>query len=168
MHSRWMLILLVPLAAAPLHGQVPLRPVPLGATPSRTTGELPVPHRIVPEESVCLEEPPHSLMTITDTIYRDSSYIEASVDVPPDLVKIGKRRYPTDLQHAGVGGRVVFSFIIDTLGHAEPCSFHVHSVADPRLEVAALRMVLESLFRPGEVRGQKVRVAVNQAVTFNP
>ncbi|HMU62832.1 MAG TPA: TonB family protein [Gemmatimonadales bacterium] len=152
----------------PAAAQVPLRSVPLGATPSRVAGEIPVPHRIVPEESVCSEELPHSLIVMPDTIFRDSSYTEASVDRPPDLIKVGKRRYPTDLQRAGVGGRVVFSFIIDTLGHPEPCSFHVHSVVDPRLEVAALRMVLESLFRPGEVRGQKVRVLVNQAVTFNP
>ncbi len=163
-----LVLLLVPVLPASAHGQIPLRPVPRGVVPSSTSGPLPVPHRIVPVESACFEESPHSLIAVSDTVYRDSSYVEATVDRPPDLLKAGKRRYPPGLSSAGVGGRVVFSFIIDTLGHPEPCSFHVHSVIDPRLEVAGLRMVLESLFRPGEVRGQKVRVLVNQAVTFNP
>lgn len=163
-----LIVVLLTAAAAPLLGQVPLRPMPVGAVPSRTTGPIPVPHRIVPEESVCQEELPHALRTVSDTVYRDSSYIEATVDQPPDLVKMGKRRYPSDLERAGVGGRVVLSFIIDTLGRAEPCSFHVLTSAHSQLEVAAFRMALESLYRPGQVRGQKVRVMVNQAVTFNP
>lgn len=163
-----LVLLLVPVLLASAHGQVSLRPMPQGAVPSRISGSLPVPHRIVPEESVCLEESPHSLIAVSDTVYRDSSYIEATVDRAPDLLKAGKRRYPRHLQRAGVGGRVVFSFIIDTLGHPEPCSFHVHAVVDSGLEVAGLRMVLESLFRPGEVRGHKVRVLANQAVTFIP
>jgi len=151
-----------------VHGQIPLRPMPAGAVPSRVAGPIPVPHRIVPEEGVCPEELPRPVESVTDSIYPDSSYLEASVDRPPDLIKIGKRRYPPDLERAGVGGRVELTFVIDTLGHPEPCSFHVHTAVDPKLEVAAFRMALESLFRPGEVRGQKVRVLVNQAVTFNP
>lgn len=168
MRARRLLLLLLPLAAAPLRSQVPLRPMPQGAVPSRVSGPIPAPHRIVPEEGVCPEELPRPLASVTDSIYADSSYIEASVDRPPDLIKIGKRRYPPDLERAGVGGRVELTFVIDTLGHPEPCSFHVLTAVDPKLEVAAFRMALESLFRPGEVRGQKVRVLVNQAVTFNP
>ncbi|MEZ4413651.1 MAG: TonB family protein [Gemmatimonadales bacterium] len=135
---------------------------------SRTAGQLPVPHRIVPEESVCPEEPPHEVSPASGAVDSGAAYTEATVDIPPELVKVGKRRYPRQLEMAGVGGRVELSFIIDTLGHPEPCSFHVHSVVYPSFEVAALRMVLGSLFRPGEVRGQKVRVLVFQAVTFNP
>lgn len=159
----WFLVL-----PASVHSQVPLRPVPIGATASRTSGELPVPHRIVPIEGVCPEEAPHASTPAVDTVYADSTYLEATVDRPPELIKAGKSRYPVDLQKAGVGGRVQFSFVIDTLGHPEPCSFHVHSAIDPRLEVAAFRMVLDNLFLPGEVRGQKVRVMVLQAVSFNP
>jgi outer membrane biosynthesis protein TonB len=160
----WLLaVILFPSATSAAAGQIPLRPVPQLASPSTPTGEAPAPHRIVPLEGACFDEHPHE-----EIAPAGHPYIEAAVDRPPDLVRPGPRRYPTDLELSGVGGRVVLSFVIDTLGLAEPCSFHVLSATNSSFEVAAFRMVLGSLFRPGEVRGQKVRVLVTQAISFNP
>ena len=159
----WLFAATLLIAASPMAGQIPLRPIPLSATPSTATGEAPAPHRIVPVESVCPEESDHAPSPPLST-----PYTEADVDRPPELITPGPRKYPPDMERAGVGGRAQFSFVIDTLGHPEPCSFHAIAATNASFEVAAFRMVLGSLFRPAEVNGHKVRVKVMQAVTFNP
>jgi len=160
----WLLPVLALLpATTPVAGQVPIRPVPQIATPSTPSGTAPAPHRIVPVEEACLDTP-----TQPPKAPDNEPYAEGEVDHPPELITPGPRRYPADLNRAKVGGRVVLSFVIDTLGQAEPCSFHVVFATNPGFEVPAFRMALNSTFRPAVFHGQKVRVLVLQAVTFNP
>lgn len=95
------------------------------------------------------------------------TYLEAQVDDPPQLISKGPLRYPPVLQSAGVTGRVMAQFIVDTTGHAEPGSFRVISSTNKAFEESARETILKSVFRPGRVRGQAVRVIVQQAVAFN-
>lgn len=96
------------------------------------------------------------------------TFLEAQVDDPPQLISAGPRRYPPVLERAGVGGKVVAQFVIDTTGHAEPPSFKVISTTNAAFNEPAKEMVMKSVFRPGRVRGQAVRVQVQQGVSFNP
>ncbi len=96
------------------------------------------------------------------------TFLEAQVDDPPQLISAGPRRYPPVLERAGVGGRVVAQFVIDTTGHPELAGFKILSATNEAFKEPAKEMIMKSVFRPGKVRGQAVRVQVQQAVSFNP
>ena len=65
-------------------------------------------------------------------------------------------RYPDALRVAGVSGRVVLQFVIDTLGRIDPVSVSVLESTDPQFE-AAVRTVLPQLrFTPAEIAKEKV------------
>jgi hypothetical protein len=57
--------------------------------------------------------------------------------------------------------------IIDTTGHAEPASMRVVNSTNKAFEITAREAVLKSLYRPGRVRGQAVRVLVQVPINFN-
>ena len=150
------------LSSTLVQAQMPLKPVPtMPAEPKAGVG--PVPHHIVPLGVACTAATDDSVEAAGGPEYN-----EYTITRPPELLKVGKRRYPSGLERQGIGGRVQFTFVIDTLGHPEPCSFHVLSATNTSFEVAAFWMVLGNLFRPGERGGAKVRVRVKQSVTFNP
>jgi TonB family protein len=96
------------------------------------------------------------------------TFLEAQVDDPPQLISAGPRRYPPVLERAGVGGRVVAQFVIDTTGHPEQAGFKILTSTNPAFNEPAREMIMKSVFRPGKVRGVAVRVQVQQAVSFNP
>ena len=96
------------------------------------------------------------------------TFLEAQVDDPPQLISAGPRRYPPVLERAGVGGRVIAQFVIDTTGHPESAGFKILSSTNPAFNEPAREMIMKSVFRPGKVRGVAVRVQVQQAVSFNP
>ncbi|HQR18776.1 MAG TPA: energy transducer TonB [Gemmatimonadales bacterium] len=96
------------------------------------------------------------------------TFLEAQVDDPPQLISAGPRRYPPVLERAGVGGRVVAQFVIDTTGHPESAGFRILTSTNPAFNEPAKEMIMKSVFRPGKVRGVAVRVQVQQAVSFNP
>lgn len=96
------------------------------------------------------------------------TFLEAQVDDPPQLISAGPRRYPPVLERAGVGGRVLAQFVIDTTGHPESAGFKILTTTNPAFNEPAREMIMKSVFRPGKVRGVAVRVQVQQAVSFNP
>jgi len=96
------------------------------------------------------------------------TYLEAQVDDPPELISAGPRRYPPVLERAGIGGSVTAEFVIDTTGHPEANEFRVINTTNPAFNEPAKEMIMKSVFRPGRVRGQAVRVRVQQRVSFNP
>ncbi len=95
-------------------------------------------------------------------------FLEAQVDDPPTLISAGPNRYPEVLRAAGIAGRVVVKFVIDTAGHPEPNTIQIVSTPHPGFSNAAKEMVSKSLFHPGKVRGQAVAVLVQQAINFTP
>lgn len=75
-------------------------------------------------------------------------------------------RYPEALRSAGITGRVIAQFVVDTLGRAEPGS--VEFLEATRAEFAdAVRAVLPRMrFSPGEVGGRAVRTRVQIPFEF--
>jgi periplasmic protein TonB len=102
---------------------------------------------------------------------RDSSRIGAvlavaEVDQPAEAITQPKPRYPPVLQHAGIEGRVVVEFIIDTVGHVEPGSLRMLESSNPGFEPAAAETLRRSVFRPARAQGRPVRQRTVQAVAF--
>jgi protein TonB len=95
------------------------------------------------------------------------AYIEAMVDEKPEIIASPPLKYPDILRQAGLQGSVLVEAIIDTAGHAEPGSIRVISSTNTAFEISAKDVVLKSIYRPGRVAGQVVRVLVNVPVDFS-
>ena len=97
----------------------------------------------------------------------DQPYFEFQVEKQP-LAAPGnpKPRYPDILQNAGVEGKVLVQFVIDTLGRAEMKTFKVLT-SDHELFTTSVRQVLPGMrFFPGEIGGRKVKVVVQMPFEF--
>ncbi len=95
------------------------------------------------------------------------AFIEAAVDEKPERMSSPPLEYPDLLRQAGIEGSVIIEVIIDTLGRAEPGSLRVVTSSNKAFELSARDVVLKSLYRPGRVRGQAVRVLVQVPVSFS-
>ncbi|MBI4420727.1 MAG: TonB family protein [Gemmatimonadetes bacterium] len=95
------------------------------------------------------------------------AFIEAVVDEKPERISTPMLDYPDLLRQAGIEGTVVVEVIIDTTGHAEPNSLRIVQSTNKAFELSARDAVLKSLYRPGRVRGQAVRVLVQVPISFN-
>ncbi len=94
-------------------------------------------------------------------------FLEAELDDPPRVISPASPRYPPVLQSAGISGRVIYEFVVDTTGHAEGGSFKLKSSTNKAFEAPAREAILKTVFKPGRVQGRPVRVLVVQAVSFN-
>jgi protein TonB len=88
------------------------------------------------------------------------------VDEPAIAVHQPSPRYPPVLQQAGIEGRVLLEFIIDTAGRMEAASLRVLQSSNPGFDAAAGETVRRSVFRPARVRGSPVRQRTIQAIAF--
>ena len=93
-------------------------------------------------------------------------FVEALVDEPPIRLSHPNLYYPPLLRDAGIEGSVVFEVIIGVDGHPEPESLRVISSSNKAFERPARDLILGSVFRPGRMRGQPVRVLVRQPIAF--
>jgi len=104
--------------------------------------------------------------TRVDSIGLGAVLAQAEVDQPAEAIHQPKPRYPPALQQAGIEGRVLVEFIIDTLGHVEPTSVRVVESSNMGFETAAGETLRRSVFRPARVQGRPVRQRAIQAVAF--
>jgi protein TonB len=92
---------------------------------------------------------------VTELLYlaetADAHFTPAELAVPPTFV------YPRVLAGAGVVGRVVVQFIVDTLGRVEPGSVRILETSHPAFAEATQSGVLEARFRPATFGGHVVR-----------
>ena len=95
-------------------------------------------------------------------------FMEGQVDDIPTIVTSGPMRYPEVLKAAGIAGKVVVQFVVDTTGHVDPNSFKLISAPHPAFANSAKELVTKSVFRPGKMRGQAVAVLVQQSINFTP
>jgi periplasmic protein TonB len=93
-------------------------------------------------------------------------YVEAVVDEVPIRLSGPLPQYPPLLKDAGIEGQVIIEFVVGVDGHPEPESFRVIESANKAFERPAREAILASVYRPGRMRGQPVRVLVRQPVTF--
>ena len=73
-------------------------------------------------------------------------------------------RYPATLRSAGIEGRVLAEFVVDTMGRAELATLHFRELANPLFGDAVREALARYRFQPGELAGRKVRTRV--AVPF--
>ena len=95
-------------------------------------------------------------------------FMEAQVDEIPTVSSTRPARYPEVLRAAGISGRVLVQFVVDTSGHVDENSFKILQTPHPGFNNAAKEAVLGTVFHPGKVHGAVVAVLVQQAVNFTP
>lgn len=88
------------------------------------------------------------------------------VDEPARVLQAGRLRYPVVLERAGIGGRVVLEFVVDTTGRVEPGSVRVVEESQAGFRTPALEAALSSRFRAGRAGGAAVRQLVRQEHRF--
>ena len=105
----------------------------------------------------------------TGPVVTDQPYMEAVVEERPEAISgtCIQPRYPEILRQAGIEGRVMFEFVIDTLGRAERNSLRVVNTAHDLFVAPAREAVFSCRFRPGRIQGRAVRVRVQQPVSFS-
>jgi protein TonB len=75
-------------------------------------------------------------------------------------------RYPAALRDAGVQGRVVVQFVVDTLGRAELDELQVVESAHPQFVESVRAALARYRFSPGEAGGRRVRTRVQLPFDF--
>jgi periplasmic protein TonB len=104
----------------------------------------------------------------TGPVVSDQPYLEAVVEDRPEMIQgtCTPPVYPPILQQAGVEGRVLAEFVIDTLGRAERASLRFVSSTHELFQAPARNAILSCRFRPGRISGRAVRVRVQQPINF--
>lgn len=100
------------------------------------------------------------------TVDLNQVFVEAVVDEPPLRLSGPSLVYPPLLRDAGVQGHVTFEFIVGEDGHPEEGSFRVVESTHSAFVRPAREVIMGSVYRPGRIRGQPVRVLVRQTVNF--
>lgn len=95
------------------------------------------------------------------------TFLQTEVDDPVQQVNIPRPRYPPVLQQAGVTGFVDATYVVDTLGHAEPSSWKVQKSTNAQFEAPAREAIMKGVFKPARIKGAAVRQLVQQRITFN-
>jgi len=96
-------------------------------------------------------------------------FLAAEVDETPQANNESgacTHKYPPVMQSAGIPGKVVMQFVVNTDGKVDPGTFKVVSSTHKSFEDPAKEAMLRCPFRPGKSRGQAVRVLVQQALSF--
>ncbi len=106
-------------------------------------------------------------VTTTGPVIRtDQPYLESVVEERPEYVGGPKPRYPDLLRQAGIDGRVLVEFVVDTTGHVERGSIKILSSTNQLFEQPTREALVASSFRPGRISGRAVRVRVQQPINF--
>jgi protein TonB len=93
----------------------------------------------------------------------------AAAEVERQVLLVGappRPRYPETLRQAGVEGRVVVRFVVDTAGRVERGSVAVTSSSHALFTAAVEPLVAGLRFRPAEAGGRRVRQLVEMPFEF--
>ena len=97
-------------------------------------------------------------------------FLAAEVDETPQAIDGGAciGKFPPVMMSAGIPGKVVLQFIVNTDGRVDVATLKVISSTHKAFEEPAKQGITSAgcNFRPGKSRGQPVRVLVQQAVSF--
>ena len=91
---------------------------------------------------------------------------EVEIDEPPERLRGPMPHYPPSLMEAGIQGRVVLRFVLDTTGVPERGSVQVVAATDPGFVSSARAVILGSVFKPGRILDRKVRTQVTIPITY--
>jgi protein TonB len=100
-------------------------------------------------------------------------FLAAEVDQTPQITNNAQcmefftDNFPPVMKSAGIAGRVVMQFVVNTDGHVEPNSVKIVNSSHKAFEDPARKGITSvCTFKAGSSRGQPVRVLVQQAVSF--
>lgn len=102
----------------------------------------------------------------TGPVDLEQVFVEAVVDEPPIRLSGPPPVYPPLLRDAQIEGQVIIEVVIGVDGHPEPESLRIIESSNRAFERSARNAVLGSVYRPGRMRGQPVRVLVRQPIQF--
>ena len=125
-------------------------------------------------------EDPSKFFITAGAITRDSSLAGRSTTVadpsailtPDEVEKIAaplttvRPTYPEVLRAAGIGGRVVVRFVVDTLGLVERETVVVREASHARFENAVRDVIPRMRFTPAQLNGHPVRMLVEMPFEF--
>lgn len=94
-------------------------------------------------------------------------FLAAEVEDRPEVVDAAKcqPKYPPVMQSAGIPGKVVMQFVVNTDGRVGS-DIKIISSTHKAFEAPARDAIAGCAFKPGKSRGQPVRVLVQQGMTF--
>lgn len=93
-------------------------------------------------------------------------FTELTVDRPVEAIDQPAPGYPPLLRTAGLNGRVVLQFVVDTAGRVEPETITALEASHPAFMTSARQSIERSRFRPATFRGTRVRQLVTQVIRF--
>ncbi|HEY7682512.1 MAG TPA: energy transducer TonB [Gemmatimonadales bacterium] len=110
----------------------------------------------------------------TGPIIEGEVFLAAEVDETPQLTNAAacseffQSNYPAVMKSAGIAGRVVMQFVVNTDGNVDAGSVKVTNSSHKAFEDPARKGITSSAckFKAGSSRGQPVRVLVSQAISF--
>ncbi len=103
-----------------------------------------------------------------DAVQEGFLHAHRALDRAPQMIGLAVQpRYPESLRAAGITGRVVVQFVVDTTGRAEPGSVEVQESPRPEFADAVRAALPRFRFTPGEVNGRKVRTRVQLPFEFS-
>jgi protein TonB len=93
-------------------------------------------------------------------------YSARVVEEIPERLFAPTPAYPPLLQQAGIEGKVVLEFVVDSVGRVESRSVRVVSSDNPGFDPSSVTVARKMMFRPGRVNGRAVRVLVRMDFNF--
>lgn len=96
----------------------------------------------------------------------DGILLAGEVDEPVHALTTITPKYPRALEVAGVAGRVVLQFVVDTLGSVEPLSIRAMEATDSAFAGPSRDAILATRYAPARARGRVVRQLVRQTLLF--
>jgi protein TonB len=110
----------------------------------------------------------------TGPVIEGEVFLAAEVDESPQVTNPAacsnafQENYPAVMKSAGIAGKVVMQFIVNTDGHVDAASVKVMNSSHKAFEDPARKGILSPscTFKAGSSRGQPVRVLVQQSIAF--
>lgn len=93
-------------------------------------------------------------------------YLPDQVEHVAVLRRAVRPPYPPAMQRAGLSGRVVVRFVVDTTGLVEAPSVEVRAATHPEFERAVRAILPELRFEPATAGGHRVRMLVEMPFEF--
>jgi TonB family protein len=94
-------------------------------------------------------------------------HLAGEVDEPVRVLRAVPPRYPRSLEMAGISGRVLLQFVVDTSGTVEPHTLQVVEATDSAFAQSSREALTTTRFAPARAGGQVVRQLVRQTMLFS-
>jgi TonB family protein len=110
---------------------------------------------------------PRRRLNLDSLLESNEVYTAASVDEAAKYTKgSAVPVYPDSLYRAGVSGRVVARFVVDTVGSVELRTIHIVSATEPPFGAAVAQALRSAAFSPARLNGRRVRQIVEMPFDF--